>query len=124
QSPGRIEIEGFRSGTDLIVLSGTTSLSSVLASAQSDGFGGTLLTVSADRIIRLNGIAPSSVNAGMFDASGTSGSSGGNIIQGTSGADTLTGTASAETLLGLGGNDTLSGGDGDDQLQGGAGNDT
>ena len=47
-SRGRLEIEGFRPGTDIIALTGTVSLASILASARSDGFGGTLLTISPD----------------------------------------------------------------------------
>ena len=63
-SPGRLEIEGFRPGTDIIALTGTVSLASILASARSDGFGGTLLTISPGRTIRLNGLAPSRITAG------------------------------------------------------------
>ena len=66
-SPGRLEIEGFRPGTDIIALTGTVSLASILASARSDGFGGTLLTISPGRTIRLNGVTPSKITAGMFD---------------------------------------------------------
>jgi hypothetical protein len=65
-SPGRLEIEGFRPGTDIIALTGTVSLASILASAAPDGFGGTL-TISPQRIIRLNGVTPSKITAGMFD---------------------------------------------------------
>ena len=61
QSAGRIEIEGFRPGTDIIALTGSTSLTAVLASARSDGYGGTLLTISSERTIRLNGLAPTSI---------------------------------------------------------------
>jgi hypothetical protein len=66
-SSGRLEIEGFRPGTDIIALTGTVSLASILASARSDGFSGTLLTISPKRTIRLNGITPSKITAGMFD---------------------------------------------------------
>ena len=64
---GRLEIEGFRPGTDIIALTGTVALASILASAAPDGFGGTLLTISPQRIIRLNGVTPSKITAGMFD---------------------------------------------------------
>ena len=66
-SPGRLEIEGFRPGTDIIALTGTVSLTSILASAGPDGFGGTLLTISPQRTIRLNGVTPSKITARMFD---------------------------------------------------------
>jgi len=68
-SPGRLEIEGFRPNTDIIVLTGTVSLAAILASAKSDGFGGTLLVVSPRRTIRLNRVLPSNVSAGMFEIS-------------------------------------------------------
>jgi hypothetical protein len=68
-SAGRIEIQGFRPGTDIIALTGTISLGSILASAVSDGFGGALITVSRGRTIRLNGIAPSKITGLMFDIS-------------------------------------------------------
>ena len=72
-SPGRLEIEGFRPGTDIIALTGTVSLASILASAGSDGFGGTLLTISPRRTIRLNRVIPSKISAGMFDISAAPG---------------------------------------------------
>ena len=68
-SPGRLEIEGFRPGTDVIVLIGTVSIASVLGSARSDGFGGTLLTISPERTIRLDGLAPSRITGAIFDTS-------------------------------------------------------
>jgi Ca2+-binding RTX toxin-like protein len=72
-SPGRLEIEGFRPCTDIIALTGTVSLASILASARSDGFGGTLLTISPLRTIRLNRVIPSKISAGMFDISAAPG---------------------------------------------------
>ncbi|GEP58922.1 hypothetical protein RSO01_60880 [Reyranella soli] len=65
-SPGRLEIEGFRPGTDVIAITGTVSLTSILASARSDRFGATLLTISPKRTIRLNGLTPSKITVGMF----------------------------------------------------------
>ena len=103
-SPGRLEIEGFRPGTDIIALTGTVSLASILASAPSDGFGGTLLTISPQRTIRLNGLTPSKITAGMFDISAASRRRFDTIF-GTAGADTLAGTAGADTMAGLAGND-------------------
>ena len=101
-SPGRLEIEGFRPGTDIITLTGTVSLASILASARSDGFGGTLVTISPGRSIRLNGLAPSRITGTMFDISDVLPP---DIIFGTPGSDTLVGTAGADTMEGGAGND-------------------
>ena len=105
-SPGRLEIEGFRPGTDVIVLIGTVSIASVLGSAKSDGFGGTLLTISPERTIRLDGLAPSTITGTMFDTSQAAPSNPVQGLLGTIGADVLVGTAGADTLTGLAGNDT------------------
>ncbi|WP_428662811.1 hypothetical protein [Reyranella sp.] len=102
-SSGRLEIEGFRPGTDIIVLTGTISLASILASAVSDGFGGTRITISPQRTIRLNGIAPSGISGAMFDVSGTVPI---NVILGTTGANTLIGTPGSIAMQGGAGNDT------------------
>jgi len=99
-SAGRLEIEGFRPGTDIISLTGVASLASILASARTDGFGGTLLTISPNRTIRLNGLAPSRITGSMFDLGGLL-----PPFLGTPGADTLTGTLGADTMLGGAGND-------------------
>ncbi len=96
-SAGRLEIEGFRPGTDIIVLTGTVSIASIVASAVSDGLGGTLLTISPQRTIRLNGLAPSKINGAMFDVSGTVPI---DVIVGTAGDDTLVGSAGAVTMAG------------------------
>jgi Ca2+-binding RTX toxin-like protein len=102
-SAGRLEIQGFRTGTDIIALTGTISLGAILASVLSDGFGGTLLTISPQRTIRLNGVAPSKITGSIFD---TSGAQLGDAFLGTPGVDTLIGTLDADTMAGGAGNDT------------------
>lgn len=90
-SAGRLEIQGFRPGTDIVAITGSLSLSAIIASAHADGYGGTLLTISAVRTIRLNGILPNQIVPGMFDVSGATGGGTSDTLAGTVGADTLAG---------------------------------
>jgi Ca2+-binding RTX toxin-like protein len=122
-SHGQLEIEGFRPGTDIITLLGTISLASILSSAHSDGFGGTLLTISPDQTIRLNGLGPSQIIPAIFDISGAASSNPINSILGTDGPNILVGTAFSDIIDGGAGNDTLDGGGGNDRLYGGIGDD-
>ncbi|MBW6397544.1 calcium-binding protein [Roseomonas sp. HJA6] len=134
-STGQLEIQGFRPGTDIIALTGSISLAAILASARTDGYGGTLLSISDQRTIRLDGILPGQIVPGIFDLSAAhesvadglanrlTGTAGNDVIDGLAGNDTLLGAAGADTLIGGLGNDQLDGGVGADSMVGGAGND-
>jgi len=56
--------------------------------------------------------------------SGTTETTGNDVLTGTSGVDRFDALAGVDTVDGLGGNDTLNGGGGNDTLDGGAGNDS
>ncbi|MBR0670150.1 calcium-binding protein [Neoroseomonas soli] len=110
---GRLEIEGFRPGTDIIQVSGSFSLSTMLASATADGYGGVLLRASDAMTIRINNLQPGQVGQGMFDVSGA----------GPISPLFVVGTAAAEHLVGSSLADTINGGGGADTMVGAAGND-
>ncbi|WP_188973992.1 calcium-binding protein, partial [Neoroseomonas lacus] len=108
-SAGRLEIQGFRPGTDIIALTGSVSMAAIIASARADGYGGTLITISGVRTIRLDGILPNAIQAGIFDITGATDSGGTDPVPpvevGTAGPDTLIGTSGADTMSGAAGND-------------------
>jgi len=72
---GRLEIEGFRPGTDIIDISGGVSFATMLATATADGYGGVLLHASDVMTIRIDNLQPSQVVQGMFDISAGGGRS-------------------------------------------------
>jgi Ca2+-binding RTX toxin-like protein len=114
--PGRLEIEGFRPGTDIIKLFGSVSLSAIIASATADDFGGTLLSISPTRTIRLNGLLPAQVAGAMFDIAAAT-PLGPLLVIGTPAGDLLVGTDQADTINGGAGPDTMQGGFGSDRYE-------
>ena len=83
-------------------------------------------------LVRLQGVAPSSLGVSNFSPSYTPNDTGvsvtgtalAEVFHGTESSDTISGQDGNDTLYGNGGNDTLTGGSGDDQVQGHEGNDT
>lgn len=86
-----------------------------------DGIGG---SSELTQVVRLNGVALSSLTAFNFNGMAVDGSPlVGAQRSGTEGADLIDGMAGADILIGLGGDDQIYGGHGDDRIEGGAGND-
>ena len=83
-------------------------------------------------LVRLQGVAPSSLGVSNFSPSYTPNDTGvsvtgtalAEVFHGTELSDTISGQDGNDTLYGNGGNYTLTGGSGDDQVQGDEGNDT